>query len=155
MYLRAQSLTKDLKQYDRDLYCEVVVNREGVPQIQVRRMVNRFEVVWLDNETYIYALRRSGDYLFSLTENWTVKADPVDWGFLPIINKIRSMDRWNRGGVDLFEEMQKENERIEASEERGRKNLMEEWAREMHPIFKKATSDINTAGMKETRPKKD
>lgn len=168
MRIRAAQITRSLQAYDRLLYAEpVVVNRrrpdynalvhkspnETLEQVHIKRKSKRYVMNWLDSESYLLSSVEDGDYLFALTQDWSTKTNPVEWGVLPILAKIKEMDRWNRGGVDLFEEIDKHNEKIDDSIARARSNVLEESLREMHSGFKKATSDVNVQGIKDPRLK--
>lgn len=168
MRIRCDVITKALKAYDRLLYAEpVVVNRrrpdynelvhknpnEVLEQVHIKRKSKRYNVHRIDQESYLLSLVEDGDFLFALTEDFSTKTNPVEWGVLPILQKLKEMDRWARGGEDLFDEMWKHNEKIDESVSRARSHVLEDSLREMHRGFKKATNDVNTAGLKDPRLK--
>lgn len=169
MHIWCQRLTKVLKAYDRDLYAEPVSAKrrradydetihsspwEYVEQVHIKRHVKRLETYWLDKDTKMSITVDTGEYLFALTRDWTMSADRVDWGIEPVMAKIRDMDIHYRGGVDLFDEAEKSQLKGAEAKERARKNVLEDGLREMHPIFKKNTNDVNTALFEDPRRKK-
>ena len=78
-------------------------------------------------------------YLISLTDNWKSSGQPVEWGLDIIWNKLSAMDMWRDPG--FIEAFLKENEKVEESEERARKNSQESFLYDFASQFKKTFSD--------------
>lgn len=78
-------------------------------------------------------------HLVSLTEDWKKTGRPVEWGLDIIWNKLSAMDMWRDPG--LIERVLQENEKIDESKERARKNSQESFLYDFASSFKKTFSD--------------
>jgi hypothetical protein len=86
----------------------------------------------------------------SITHNWQANGQSVEWGELPLINRLSAMDAMSN--PELFEEIVASYKKREESEGREMRNSFEAMAADMYPAFKKTFYDTNRTGMaKETR----
>lgn len=137
---RASALTKHLKRHDSDLYaaCEA---HSVLPATRV-----------------IYVLRRNPSrlhepfFIFALTEDWSAKAPPRDWGIEVVLNRIIGLDLWkNETVVDRFI---KEYEKREESERRSVRNDIESFLLDFRKDFARATNHINTSCLPKTEARR-
>lgn len=93
-------------------------------------------------------------YIMSLTEDWSSRTAPVDWGLDPILRRLQEIDGWRD---DPFERLKKENEKVDEKKAKAFGSLSEDVAKEWRKEFKKHTSDLLTHSMggKDPRQKGD
>jgi len=137
------SRTKLLTQYLKELDPKLFAKREG-EMIVVYRDSNRMEHFEYEGQKYGY-VKTSPIYILALTDNWTSKGRPVEWGIEPLMRKMRAIDSWNQGFTadDLIQSY----EARDASNARDRINGHEAWLRDNRSMFKKAFNDINTSNL--------
>jgi len=111
-----KSYTRALRRYDRDLFAEK--NRDGV--LCVFRLYKRYEPVCVTDDFKFLNLIKAKQFVFALTENWTLLTKPRMWGIDQVLNRIREMDL--RANERFFEEMDAAHERADESERRRFKN---------------------------------
>lgn len=128
----ADSYTKALRLHDKDLF--VGKNREGV--LCVFRKAKRYEPVVVDEGLTILNLKSYVQYVFSLTENWTLATKPKDWGIDTVVNRIKMLDLWEN--ERLVEEMDAANERVDEAEKRKFRNEAEAFLADNRREFAKA-----------------
>lgn len=146
MWGRKESLTHALKKYDDKLYFDK--NMEG--KLCLYRKNYRPERYHLEDNVYLTFLRPSPDLVFALTHNWQLGGEEVEWGYMPILERLKSIDLQKRDLVaDIFENYEKN----EKQNERKLKNSNEDFLREKKHVFQKAFEDINVSNMS-MRPKK-
>lgn len=137
---RAERITRAIKSHDRLLYCDE--NKEG--KLCVYRKSTRYEAYRLDDDSILQFARPTPHFIFAITHDWRASGNPVDWGILPIMARLRAIDLWNR---DLAEEIiQQEERNIEASA-RDRRNNTESFLLEFRKQFAKTFDGVNTANM--------
>lgn len=91
------------------------------------------------------------NFIFSLTDDWSPKGRPVPYGSEVVLNRLKALDLWRD---DTFvERWIEDHEKIEKSKERSFHNTIESFLYDFRSQFHKATSDINTAGMKKIHRK--
>jgi len=147
-------LTKALKRYDPQLYARRVdtLKRDksgefmSQTQMHVFRKSARYEVMSFEDGHILYS-RPQGQFVFALTDNWVSKGDPRPWGIEPVMARLKALDLWNRG-VDIFDEIEKEDEKDEESSKRDLKNNTESFLYDFASEFRKATGQINTSNLK-------
>ena len=148
MSVYLHSYTKALKRYDLDLYVDR--NKDGAAC--VFRRVKRFVPVCVSEGFKLLNLIEDKQFVFALTDTWTLKGKPVDWGIDDVLGRIRKLDVW--ANKNLFDEMDAENERIEQIRQKDLKNEMEAFWSDEHSRFKKATGDILTHSMSKDSKRK-
>jgi len=133
---RVGSLTRALWEHDKDLFA-----RKDGYIVNIYRKNKRF-FRGAVNESNFYVLQDSPDYVFSLTDTWTHKGIPIEWGIEVVLARVKAMDIWNHD--TLFKEMEVENEKVDASTRRNFRNNLEGFLGDFRSQFAKATNDINT-----------
>lgn len=114
-----QSYTKALKRYDKDLFARR--NQDGV--LCVFRKQKRFEPVVVSDTFKFLNLIEGIQYIFSLTENWTLSTKPRQWGIDRVLERIREIDGWEN--ERMFDEIDRKNEAVDKSKERSFRNETE------------------------------
>jgi hypothetical protein len=146
---RAREITNAVKAHDRSLYCD----RDKAGKLCIYRTSHRFETFWIDSNTSLCVARPAPFLIFTLTHNWSPQGIPVDWGTIPILERLKAHDLRQR---DIVAEMEKDYDKQKASLARDSRNQAEAFAEEMRPRFKKAFADVNTSNMsKIERKQKD
>lgn len=139
---RVVTLNRYLRGYDSELYCEW-----GLPP-WVR--VN----LALDPKPAIYVLRRNQQkphephFIFALTEDWTHRSTPREWGIEVVLNRIKAMDLWKSETV--VDRLMKDAEAREESEKRATRNNIESFLYDFRSEFAKGTNHINTSSLAKT-----
>jgi hypothetical protein len=134
---RANQISKEVRQYDRDLYCI-----KGETHHVIMRKAFRVRQYEVDGVTLV-CFERKDDPVFHLTDNWNVSGNPIDWGIEPIMKMLRYSDPRNSGA--FLHEKDALNAKFEASQLRARKNMFEGMAQEVLPVYKKIRSEVNLA----------
>jgi hypothetical protein len=148
MSLFLSSYTKALRSYDRDLFAGRT--RDGLAC--VFRKAKRFVPVIEWEGGKLMTLMEDKQFIFALTDNWTARGKPVDWGIDFVLNRIKEIDAV--ANEQFFEKMEAENAKIDESKRRSLRNEMEGfWAHERRR-FAKATDDILTHSLSKDEPKK-
>lgn len=136
---RMERITHHLKRYDEKLFC--AKNEEGKPCVY--RKGTRVETYDVDGNT-IHFVRPTTSFVFAITDTWRATGTPVEWGILPIMDHLRSIDCWHRDiASDLIAQEIKHSE----SSDRARQNRDEDFLREMRGTFKKTFDDVVTGNM--------
>lgn len=82
-------------------------------------------------------------FIFTLTEDWTVKTRPIEWGIDVVINRIKAHDIWRDDKfVDKLIDKHVEHEE---SKSRAMRNSIESFLYDFRKQFQKATDGINTS----------
>lgn len=135
---RRLRIEKFIKGHDPKLFC---VERDAM--ITVYREGYAWEPYEFGDST-IYFLRPAHHYVFSLTDNWRKDGKPVEWGLLPILNRLKAIDLWNR---DLAGEVISQTEKYNETFERDKRNSIESFFYEFRSQFKKVFSDTNVSNL--------
>lgn len=130
--MRAERLTQVVRQYDKSLY----VKRNPVAE--------RLEVWRQDIPRDLFGLalsRRDSDQMvLTITDDWTIKGSPVDWGIEPILWKLKSMDSWRDDSY--FDKMVKDRDKVDELKQRRMRNEIRAGAADIRKEIAKATNDI-------------
>lgn len=124
---RVQSLNTNLRRYDSELYAQ----GDSTGRVDVYRQ-NRDRL-------------SPPHFVFSLTEDWTARSKPREWGMEVVLARLRAIDLWNSG--QTFDDIQKENTKVDESEERDFSNNVEAFVKDFRRQFVKATDSVRTANM--------
>jgi hypothetical protein len=90
-------------------------------------------------------------FIFSITEDWTVKSRPVQWSSDIVLNRIKAHDIWRD---DTFvEKLIQSYEKNEESKERAFRTSVEGFLYDFRSQFHKATNGINTANLNKLNQK--
>lgn len=135
-----ERVTREVRKYDDQLYAQR--SDDGVPCVfRKRKSVERHEI----GNCVILKVVDRPDLVFPLTDNWLFSGHSVEWGIEPILHKLRSCDQASR---DIFQEMNKHNERVDESRKKDFSNKIEAWAYDARKAFAKSTDHINTSQIK-------
>lgn len=144
---RAEAITRAVKTYDRELYCER--NKEG--KLCIFRKSIRWESFQLEDNVVLRVARPAPHLVFTLTDNWRPQGRPVNWGVLPILAHLRECDLHNR---DIVSELEKQDDKHREACARESRNQAEAFASEFRSDFKKAFADVNTSNFKKVERKR-
>ena len=134
-------LTGAVKRHDEKLF----VKKDDFGRMSVWResyALRPYEI----SGSVIQCLEPAPHYIMSLTENWTMNAKPCEWGVEPILERLKSIDAWNRDSF-VNSEMEENNRRVDESKQRSINNKIEDATYEAYGTFKKVFADINTANI--------
>lgn len=88
---RAECITEYVRLHDRKLFCA----RDAVAgTLCIFRKTERLETYDVDGHRITFALP-DRHMVCALTDNWSIRGNPVDWGLLPIMEHIRKIDLWS------------------------------------------------------------
>ena len=138
MSIYLHSYTKALRRYDTDLFVDRT--KDGVAC--VFRKVKRFVPVCVSEGFRLLNLISDRQFVFALTDNWTTKGKPVDWGIDDVLARVQQLDCW--ANQDFFEALDAENDKVDERNRRAMKNEMEAFWSDQRERVKRATSDILT-----------
>jgi hypothetical protein len=142
------SYTKALRRYDRDLFVERT--KDGA--LCVFRKVKRYKPVCVSEGFRLMNLTECKEFVFALTDNWTLSGRPVEWGIDRVISRLQQHDAWEN--ERFFEELDRENEKVDESRRRALKNEAEAFWSDNRRAFQRATDDILTHSLSKDEPKK-
>ena len=137
---RTRILTEHLKKIDSKLYA----TRCSDGRIDVYRKAKRFIPFEYEDKKFLYSVDQP-NFILALTDNWSVRGKPVEWGIDPLIHRMQEIDAWNKGLT--AEDFIKDYEKADESRARARMNSHEAFLKDARPAFKKAFNDINTSNM--------
>lgn len=120
-----------------------------VEQIHVFEKSKRWDSFQLDDSTLIHYSKPSAKFVFALTTDWTARGRAVEWGWLPIRERLIEIDTHTR--ENFFKDLDSEHEKAEESADRARKNNLENFLHDFHEPLRKVSSDINTAQIQSDR----
>jgi hypothetical protein len=125
---------KLVNEFDKNLVCRR--GPDGVPR--VIQQVTDWTLFDLDGTTVAYPVTK--DHLvFSLTDNWSGKGKPVEWGLEPIFQKLREISIERRDAQ--IRELEDEQRKAEELKEKRAMSKFEDIALETRDIYKKTFSD--------------
>lgn len=130
-------ITKEVRRYDRKLFAVRTCNG----MLQIYREADHAAAS--DADEALSISRPHPQFILALTDTWTLKGKPVEWGMEPILAKLRDMDSWREDKI--LENMLKIRARNEEDELRSMKNTNRAMAADLRKDFAKATNDINTS----------
>lgn len=122
--------TRMVKKHDRDLFA---VDAGACLQIHRRA----------DSVHQTFCAAPMTQYIISLTDNWKPDGDPAEWGEIPLLEMLKSMDRWNNE-LDI-DEMRNTREQQNQNRKTSARNEMKARAYDLRKEFARATNDINTS----------
>lgn len=140
---REERYTDELKKYDRNLYCRL--EPDGYFKIyQKSKRVVHYDV---DGVTIGFAIP-DDKFICPLSDNWSMRGRPVEWGLLPLMQKIRSMDAMNKD-AEMYKWKEQED-RIQAQKEKQLKNNAEAFASDFRASFAKEHAYTLTHNLEKT-----
>lgn len=81
----------------------------------------------------------------SLTDDWSVKGSPVEYGLYVVLDRIKAHDLWRDDS--FIENWIKEREKEGESRDRARRNSIESFLYDFRSQFQRATDGINTGSL--------
>ena len=138
-----ERLTREVKKYDRKLYA--MKGDKG--KILIMRESYFAKPYYIDDKTYFYYPHRDDHLVFPLTDNWLMSGTPGYRGTIPVMERLKMIDLWNR---DVVGEMREHNEKVKESKARDFRNRTEDVLHEAHGNLKKAWSDLNVSSLDKT-----
>lgn len=138
MWERKDQITKAIKKYDRELYCDwspqgpLVIYRKG----------HRYEPMEVNGVIIHYQIP-SPHYVFALTDTWVITGKSIEWGIEPILARLKAMDLWRDD--DIIKEHTRNYHKGEESKARDQRNSIESFLYEFRSQFAKATNNVNTS----------
>lgn len=85
------------------------------------------------------------DLVFALTDNWTVKGTPREWGLEVILARLRALDLWQE--ETALDRMHQGYADQEKADNRTLRNNVESFLKDFRRQFARATDGINTSTM--------
>lgn len=142
-------INQELRFFDRKLYAEK--SAHGV--VKILRKGTHWESFEFEGNTLLYS-RPNPHYVLSLTHNWSLEGQPVEWGIEPLLGRLREIDSHNH---DVLARIYEENEKRERLRKRAQSNELKAIAYDSRREFAKAVNDINTSTLEkvDSRRKKD
>lgn len=149
MNSKLKLLAKELKAYDREL---VLHQDDHTKKVTIMRKKTYWETVEFEGKTIQYS-RTYPDYVISLTKDWKMNSEPVDWGIEPVLNKIKESDPWRDS--NYFTDFVKQRENLEAMRRESKRGQIRDLAYDMRREFARATNDINTSTLAKVDSRRD
>ena len=143
---RAERVSRFIKSHDDKLFAER--NSEG--KLCIYRKGQTVEWYELNRDSYGF-VRSTPHFIMALTHNWHVLGKPVDWGLDVILQRLQSIDLWNR---DLASEQERMYDENKEKLRRQSANTHEDFLRESKSTFQSAFKDINTANFRKIDKRK-
>lgn len=146
---RIRALNRELKFFDQKLYA--VKTEQGLVQIY------RKGIRWESFDTgfgVLFYSRSDPHYILSLTDDWSLHGEPVDWGIEPLLARLREIDEHNQ---DVLGRIHEENRKKEELRKRAYSNERKAMAYDLRRDFARAVNDVNTSTLEKVdlRRKKD
>ena len=140
-------LTGLLEKFDKNLFAK----RDGLGFVRVYCHSFEWKPYEFDGITLLAPVDKPY-HVFSLTKNWSYWGERVQWGYLPLYEKLRAVSLEQRDRV--FKEIEDSEKRAEEAKERNLKSLSETMAKEMRDVIKIETGDILTHSMDRKKDKR-
>lgn len=118
----------------------------------VFRKIKRFVPVCVGEGFRLLSLTEDKELVFALTDTWTMKGVPRDWGIDDVVGRVRELDFW--ANKDLVEKLDAENERIDQIRRKDMRNEMEAFWSEERERVRRGLSDILTHSLSKDEPHK-
>lgn len=142
---RVRSINNELKSHDPKLY----IGKHTSGTWCVFRESKRVETYFIEELGSNVDFILPAPYLvFALTDDWTMRGNPVEWGILPIMRKLKHSDLWHR---DVVGELLNAKEKYEEDQSKARISANETFMKEFRNDFKKTFADVNTATMDKSK----
>ena len=89
-------------------------------------------------------MRPNHFFILALTKDWRFNSEECEWGLLPIQNRLKEIDLWNR---DLASEIIQQEEKFSEIKSRQMRSQTEDFLKEFRRPFARAFNDVNTSTM--------
>lgn len=144
---REQRYTHELKKYDRNLFCRL--EADGFYKIYQKSK----RVVYYDLDGFNVGFVIPDDkFICPLSDNWSVRGRPVEWGILPLMQKIKSMDAAN-SEAEMYKWKEQEEKSREAKD-RHMKNEAEAFASDFRSAIAKDHAYTLTHSLEKTEKRR-
>lgn len=127
---REQLYTHELKKHDRNLLCR----KEADGYYKVFMKSKRVVYYDVDGVRMGFVVPDE-KFICPLSEDWSMRTRPVEWGLLPLMEKIRRMDAMNLD-ADVYKWEEQERKHQE-SKDKDLANNAEAFASDFRSAFKK------------------
>ena len=127
-----------VKNHDSKLYCKRIDGK-----LCVLRKAWKWEPYEVSGEV-INFLRPSDFFIFAITKDWRFQSDECEWGLLPIQQRLKEIDLWNR---DLASEIITQEVEFSENKAKQMRSETEDFMKEFRRPFARAFNDVNTANM--------
>jgi len=143
-------IEQTLKKHDPKLF----LSKNGFGEAQIMRQSTKAVAYEVDGVSLIN-YESAPHYIISLTEDWTGRTPPCEWGLEAITRKLQEIDGWNSDS--LVNKMFEHNEKVDKAKARALQNETEAFVKDWRSDFAKHTSDLLTHSLekKDSRRKKD
>ncbi len=84
-------------------------------------------------------------FIFSLTEDWTVRSKPVEYGIDTVLNRLKAHDLWRDD--EFIENYIKDCESRNDARDRARRNSIESFLYDFRRQFQRATESVSTGNL--------
>lgn len=128
---RAERLTQAVRTYDKALY--VLQTNTGTYQVWRKEYPK-------DWDGLTFSARNEVQFILALTDDWTLKGKPVEWGIDPLLEKLKEMDAWRDDSY--YGQMVKGRERDDANKLSRFKNNARAMAADVRKDVAKAAGDF-------------
>lgn len=132
---RAERITEYIRNHDDKLICKM----DAIAgTLCIYRKTLKFETYDIDGERVTFSLPDL-HFVTALTDNWNRNGKPVDWGLLPIMDRIRRIDLWQN--EVMVQKMISEYEKADEDERKKRMDRHEAQADVFRHDFQKSFGD--------------
>lgn len=121
---------------------------------EVNRVVKGYDkylVAQRERNGAIHIYRKTSDpadplhFVMALTDNWTVRGKPRNWGLEVVVNRIAAHDLWKDETV--VDRIEASLAKAEESKEKGMRNSIESFLYDFRRQFARATDGINVSSL--------
>jgi hypothetical protein len=130
-------LTQTLSQYDRSLFAQ----KTASGMIQVWRKADKWNAADLCYEETESS--QPMQFIFALTDDWTLTGKVVDWGIEPVMHHVYELDTWSK--ISFLDDIRKQRDRAKSVRQQSQRNEIRARAYDMRKEFSEATNEINTS----------
>lgn len=138
---RDKRINDELKKHDPLLF--IKSDHNGIRHVM--RKNTKVKEYDLGDNYKMLVYEPSPEYIMSLTKDWTMRGESVEWGLEPIAQRLRDIDSWNPNSI--ANQFFKHNEKVDDKKAKRRDDNMEDLAREYLPVLKRHFKDTNTSQM--------
>lgn len=145
---RSKYIARVVKSYDPSL----TAFRMSSGAVGVYKTSKKFDAFYEDEETKYMILKDVLNFVFALTENWSMHGLPVDWGTDIVLERLKKIDSWNN--KRLMDDFEEKERLAKESKQKDMNNQNEAWLYENREKFKKDFSYIRTCNMDKTEKRR-
>lgn len=139
-------MTRAVKTIDRTLYCK---RNPMTEKVYVMKEAKKVKSYLMEDNSTLHVAYTDEYQVMALTHNWSVYGESVPWGEVPILERLREIDRHNK--ADLVRELELKEEKRRESERRHMRGEAEAFFSDYRREFMKSFSDVNTSNMDKSK----